>query len=59
MGINFETRMLNPKLKTLSSKQTQMSKLQNSKPYDLGNIRFNCCEVKLPFEFYVLYSFRI
>jgi four helix bundle protein len=28
--------MLNPKLETLNSKQTQMSKLQNSKPYDLG-----------------------
>jgi hypothetical protein len=27
--------MLNPKLETLNSKQTQMSKPQNSKPYDL------------------------
>jgi four helix bundle protein len=27
--------MLNPKLETLNSKQTQMSKTQNSKPYDL------------------------
>ena len=31
----FETRMLNPKLKALNSKQTQMSKPQNSKLYDL------------------------
>jgi hypothetical protein len=37
----FETKMLNPKLETLNSKQTQMSKAQNSKPYDLKNIRFN------------------
>jgi hypothetical protein len=28
--------MLNPKLETLNSKQTQMSKTQNSKSYDLG-----------------------
>jgi four helix bundle protein len=27
--------MLNPKLETLNSKQTQMSKTQNSKPYNL------------------------
>ena len=27
--------MLNPKLETLNSKQAQMSKTQNSKPYDL------------------------
>ena len=32
-----ETKMLNPKLKTLNSKQAQMSKTQNSKPYDLGD----------------------
>ena len=30
-----ETKMLNPKLETLNSKQAQMSKTQNSKPYDL------------------------
>jgi hypothetical protein len=34
--------MLNPKLETLNSKQTQMSKAQNSKPK------------KLPFELYIL-----
>jgi len=27
--------MLNPKLETLNSKQTQMSKTENSKPYSL------------------------
>jgi hypothetical protein len=27
--------MLNPKIETLNSKQAQMSKTQNSKPYDL------------------------
>jgi hypothetical protein len=30
-----ETKMPNPKLQILNSKQTQMSKTQNSKPYDL------------------------
>jgi len=39
---SFETKMLNPKLEILNSKQTQISKAQNSKPYDLENIRFNC-----------------
>ena len=34
---NFETRMINSKLETLNSKQAQMSKTQNSKPYDLGD----------------------
>ncbi len=32
--------MLNPKLETLNSKQTQMSKTQNSKPYDLRDRTF-------------------
>ena len=34
--------MLNPKLETLNSKQTQMSETQNSKPYDLRDrtVRF-------------------
>ena len=41
--------MLNPKLETLNSKQTQMSKAQNPKHYDLENIRLNCCEVKITF----------
>ncbi len=44
----FETKMLNPKLETLNSKQTQMSKTQ-SKPYYLENIRQNCREVILAF----------
>jgi hypothetical protein len=46
---NFQTKMLSPKIKTLNSKQTQMSRPQNSKPYDLENNRFNCCEVKITF----------
>ena len=29
--------MVNPKLEILNSKQTQMTKIQNSKPYDLGD----------------------
>jgi len=33
--------MLNPKLETLNSKQTQMSKAQNSKLYGLEDIRLN------------------
>jgi len=32
---NSETKMPNPKLEILNSKQTQMSKTQNSKPFDL------------------------
>ena len=32
--------MLNPELQTLNSKQTQMSKTQNSKPYDLRDRTF-------------------
>jgi four helix bundle protein len=32
-----ETMMLNPKLETLNSKQTQMTKTQSSKLYDLGD----------------------
>ena len=28
--------MINPKLETLNSKQTQTNQIQNSKPYDLG-----------------------
>ena len=31
----LEIKMLNPKSETLNSKQTQMSKAPNSKPYDL------------------------
>ena len=33
--------MLNPKLETLNSKQAQMSKTQNSKPYDLRDRTLN------------------
>jgi hypothetical protein len=44
---NFETKMSHPKLEILNSKQTQMTKAQNSKPHDLENIRFNCREVKI------------
>jgi hypothetical protein len=54
-----ETKMLNPKLETLNTKQTQMLKTQNSKPYGLGNIRFNCEKSKLAFEFYILDLFRV
>ncbi len=35
LGRKDETKMLNPKLEILNSKQAQMSKTQNSKPYDL------------------------
>jgi hypothetical protein len=35
----FETKISNPKLETLSSKQTRMAKTQNPKPYESGNIR--------------------
>ena len=44
---NFGVKMLNPKLKTLNSKQTQMSKTQNSNPKTF------------PFEFCILDLFRI
>lgn len=33
--------MLNSKLETINSKQTQMSKIQNYKPNDLEIIQFN------------------
>jgi hypothetical protein len=45
----FETKIPNPKLEILNPKQTRMSKTQNSKPYDLQNIRFNCWEVEIIF----------
>jgi hypothetical protein len=51
--------MLNSKLETLNSKQTQMSKAQNSKSYDLENIWFNFEKSKLPFEFFILDLFGI
>ncbi|MGB9629171.1 MAG: four helix bundle protein [Thermodesulfobacteriota bacterium] len=37
----FEAKMLNSKLKTLNSKQVQMSKTQNSKLYDLRDRTLN------------------
>ena len=43
----FEAKILNPKLKTLNSKQTQMFKPQNSKPKELA------------VEFYILDLFGI
>jgi len=45
--------MLNPKLKTLKSKQTQMAKAQNSK------VDLIVRKAKLPFEFYIFDLFRI
>jgi len=44
---NFGVKMLNPKLETLNSKQTQKSKTQNS------NLK------TFPFEFCILDLFRI
>ncbi len=41
--------MLNSKLKTLNSKQTQTSKAQNSKSDDLENIWFNFEKLKIAF----------
>jgi len=35
-----ETKLLNPKLETLNSKQTQISKAQNSKLFNLLNFGF-------------------
>jgi hypothetical protein len=35
--------MLNPELETLNSKQTQMSKTQNFKRYNLLSFRFWIC----------------
>jgi hypothetical protein len=51
--------MLNPKLETLNSKQTQMTEAQSSKPYDLEIFGFIVEKSKLPFEFYVLDLFRV
>src|SRR4030042_2391945 len=38
-----EKKMINTKLETLNSKQTRMSKAQNSKPYHLLNFGFRVC----------------
>jgi len=52
--------MPNPKLKTLNSKQTQISKVSNSKPYDLEEKVFQLLKSQeLLFEFYFLDLFRI
>ena len=51
--------MLNPKLKILNSKQTQMSKTQNSKLYDLEKSGSIVEKSELPFEFYILDLFWI
>jgi hypothetical protein len=48
--------MLNPKLETLNSKQTQMSKTQNLIPYDWKLV---IKKLKLPLEFVILDLFRI
>jgi len=45
--MDAESQARNPKLKTLNSKQTQMSKAQNLKPK------------KLSFELYILDLFRV
>ena len=56
----FETKMSNPKLETLNSKQTQISKVSNSKPFDLEDRFLKIVEKsKLPFEFYFLDLLRI
>jgi hypothetical protein len=41
--------MLNPKLETLNSKQTQMSEEQNSKLNDLENVHINCRGARIIF----------
>jgi len=52
--------MPNPKLKTLNSKQTQISEVSNSKTYDLEEKFFQLLKSqKIPFEFYFLDLFRI
>jgi len=51
--------MLNPKLETPNSKQTQMSKAKNSKLYDLGIFGSIVEKSKLPFEFYILDLFSV
>ena len=48
---NFETKMSNPKLETLNSKQTQIFKAPNSKP--------SVKKSKLTFEFCILDLLRI
>ncbi len=39
----LETKMLNPKLETLNSKQTQMSETQHSELHSLLSFRFWIC----------------
>jgi hypothetical protein len=51
--------MLNPKLEILNSKQTQMFKAQNSKPYFLEKLGSINGKSELPSEFCILDLFRI
>jgi hypothetical protein len=55
----FETEMLNPKLEILNSKQTQMFKEQNSKPYGLKEFGSINEKSELHLEFCILDLFRI
>jgi len=55
----FETKMLNPKLEILNSKQTQMSKAQNSKSHNSEKFGPIVEKPELPFEFYILDLFWI
>jgi hypothetical protein len=54
--------MLNSKLKTLNSKQTQMSKTQNSKPCGFENTWFGLLRSQyslLSFIFWICFGFRV
>jgi len=51
--------MLNPKLEILNSKQTQMFKEQNSKPYGLKEFGSINEKSELHLEFCILDLFRI
>jgi hypothetical protein len=51
----IRNKMSNPKLETLNSKQTQMSKGLNSKP----TVEKSMEKSKLTFEFYILDLLRI
>jgi hypothetical protein len=48
LGLKFETKISNPKPKTLHSKQTQIFKAQNSKP-----------DILLSFRFWIYLGFRV
>ena len=55
----FETKVLNPKLEILNSKQTQMSKVKNLIPCELEKFDSMVEKSELPFEFYILDLFRV